>query len=59
MPAGSSGSSDDDGKYQVRYGEMDGESSRFLGLKLLAPNDVRTNGAERRLVLESLGERVE
>ena len=29
------------------------------GLKLPPPNDVRTNGAERRLVLESLRERVE
>jgi len=28
-------------------------------LKLRAPNDVRTNGAERRLELESLRERVE
>ena len=28
-------------------------------LKLRAPNDVRTNEAERRLVLESLRERVE
>jgi len=28
-------------------------------LKLREPNDVRTNGAERRLVLESLRERVE
>ena len=28
-------------------------------LKLRAPNDVRTNGAERRLVLESRRERVE
>ena len=28
-------------------------------LKLRAPNDVRTNGAERRVVLESLRERVE
>jgi len=28
-------------------------------LKLQAPNDVQTNGAERRLVLESLRERVE
>jgi len=28
-------------------------------LKLRAPNDVQTNGAERRLVLESLRERVE
>jgi len=41
---------------------MEGESSRFIGaatLELRAPNDVRTNGAERSLVLESLGERVE
>jgi len=28
-------------------------------LKLRAPNDVRTNGIERRLALESLRERVE
>jgi len=28
-------------------------------LKLRAPNDVPTNGAERRLVFESLSERVE
>jgi len=28
-------------------------------MKLRAPNDVWTNGAERRLVLESLRERVE
>jgi len=28
-------------------------------IKLREPNDVRTNGAERRLVLESLRERVE
>jgi len=28
-------------------------------LKLRAPNDVRTNGAERRLALDSLRERVE
>jgi len=28
-------------------------------LKLREPNDMRTNGAERRLVLESLRERVE
>jgi len=28
-------------------------------LKLREPNDVRTNGAERRLVLESLRELVE
>jgi len=35
---------------------------RILGaaaLILWAPNEVRTNGAERRLVLESLRERVE
>jgi len=44
------------------YGEMEGEF-RILGaatLKLRAPNDVRTNGAERRLLaLESLRERAE
>ena len=32
---------------------------RAATLKLREPNDVRTNGAERRLVLESLRERVE
>ena len=40
---------------------MEGEF-RILGaaaLKLREPNDVRTNGADRRLVLESLRERVE
>jgi len=48
-----------------RYGQIEGESSSFFWggvaarLKLRAPNDVRTNGAERRLVLESLRERVE
>ena len=39
-----------------------GREFQILGaatLKLPAPNDVRTNGAERRLVLESLRERVE
>jgi len=39
------------------YGDIEGESSRFYGdvtLKLRAPNDVQTNGAERRLVLKSL-----
>ena len=39
-----------------------GREFQILGaatLKLRAPNDVRTNGAERRLVLESLRERVE
>ena len=32
---------------------------RCCDLKLRAPNDVRTNGAQRRLVLESLRQRVE
>ena len=43
------------------YGEIQGEFQIFgaAALKLRAPNDVRTNGAERRLVLESLRERVE
>ena len=43
------------------YGEMEGEFQilKAATLKLRAPNDVRTNGAERRLVLESLRERVE
>ena len=39
-----------------------GREFQILGaatLKLQAPNGVRTNGAERRLVLESLRERVE
>ena len=39
-----------------------GRAFQILGaatLKLREPNDVRTNGAERRLVLESLRERVE
>ena len=39
-----------------------GRKFQILGaatLKLREPNDVRTNGAERRLVLESLRERVE
>ena len=39
-----------------------GREFQILGavtLKLREPNDVRTNGAERRLVLESLRERVE
>jgi len=38
-----------------------GREFQILGtatLKLQAPNDVRTNGAERRLVLESLAEQV-
>ena len=59
----SSGSWGDDGRYQdwYRYGEIEGEF-QILGaatLKLRAPDDVRTDGAERRLVLESLKERVE
>ena len=39
-----------------------GREFQILGAatrKLQAPNDVRTNGADRRLVLESLRERVE
>jgi len=39
-----------------------GREFQILGaamLKLLAPNDVRTKGAEMRLVLESLRERME
>ena len=39
-----------------------GREFQILGaatLKLREPNDVRTNGAKRRLVLESLRERVE
>jgi len=39
-----------------------GREFQILGtatLKLRAPNDMRTNGAERRLVVESLRERVE
>ena len=39
-----------------------GRELQILGaeaLKLREPNDVRTNGAERRLVLESLRERAE
>jgi len=39
-----------------------GRAFQILGaatLKLREPDDVRTNGAERRLVLESLRERVE
>ena len=39
-----------------------GREFQILGaatLRLREPNDVRTNGAERRLVLESLRERVE
>ena len=39
-----------------------GREFQILGaatLKLREPNDVRTNGAERRLVLGSLRERVE
>jgi len=48
------------GLVQVRRDR--GREFQILGavtLKLQAPNDVRTNGAERRLVLESLRERVE
>ena len=32
---------------------------RCCDLKLRAPNDMRTNGTERRLVLESLRQRVD
>jgi len=48
------------GLVQVRRDR--GREFQILGattLKLRAPNDVRTNGAQRRLVLESLRERVE
>ena len=48
------------GLVQVRRDR--GREFQILGtatLKLREPNDVRTNGAERRLVLESLRERVE
>jgi len=48
------------GLVQVRRDR--GREFQILGtatLKLREPNDVRTNGAERRLVLESLMERVE
>jgi len=48
------------GLVQVRRDK--GREFQILGaamLKLRAPNDVRTNGAKRRLVLESLRERVE
>jgi len=48
------------GLVQVRRDR--GREFQILGaatLKLRAPNDVRTNGAERRLELESLRERVE
>ena len=48
------------GLVQVRRDR--GREFQILGaatLKLREPNNVRTNGAERRLVLESLRERVE
>jgi len=48
------------GLVQVRRDR--GREFQILGaatLKLREPNDVRTNGAERRLVLESLRERME
>ena len=48
------------GLVQVRRDR--GREFQILGaatLKLREPNDMRTNGAERRLVLESLRERVE
>jgi len=56
----SSGSSGDDERYQdwYRYREIRKREFQILGaatLKLQEPNDVRINGAERRLVLESLG----
>ena len=48
------------GLIQVR--RAGGREFQILGaatLKLRAPNDVRTNGAERRLALKSMRERVE
>ena len=47
----------DDGRYQDWYEDIEMEKVPDLGaatLKLRAPDDVRTNGAERRLVLENL-----
>jgi len=42
-----------------RDGGREFQSLGAATLKLRVPNDVRTNGTERRLVLESLRERVE
>ena len=62
-PAGSCGSWGDDGRYQDWYRYEDIELERIPDVRgcnaeARAPNDVRTNGAERRLVLESLRVRV-